>query len=1031
MKRFASILIAMAVMLTAGMAGAATLFWDGGTTNIPGNGDGASQGGAGTWNTTTQNWDAGASPHVAWDNTANSNDTVILAGSVGLVTLGEDINLGAMHFSVASTGYTVSNNTLNFSAGGLITATNNTVNQTIKSAINGSPTVRVNRGPSGAGYEGLIFAPSSGTQTLGVIYLPDALGGANDKAGVYLSGSTIGNTAASVTFTNASWQYGTLYKQGSGTWTVGNVNVGTVTITAGDLVSTGTVRTYYNGLQLNGGVFHYNNAGAVYNSLRMNGGSFDNSSGAAITTSTYNPAQIWGGNWTFIGVNGADSDLNLGTNAVTLTGSRSVTVSNALTTLTVGGVIGDGINYYSLTKQGAGTLALTTNNTYKGNTTVAAGTLSLSKACLYDAAAVSVSNGATLNLNYNGTDTVFGIFFDGTLAAVGEWGGPGSAAANKTNLLGGTGILYHNGGLVATNTWLWDGPNYGGIGDGSGAGGAGVWSTSSNNWDQGVVSRKVWNNTTNDVAIFRGAVGTVDLQSDITLGRILIDGASGYVIGSTPETNTLNFGGTNNQIYVNQATTTFRSGITGSPNLIAYCNSGNPVYLYPDSASMTLGDVTVGGVPNNPDFRIGGAATNNTIRRVISANQWSFLFKEGSGTWTVGNIDIGVLTLNAGTLVATGTVSFTYNGLSFGGNNASLILSNGASVVATARIDIFGTGLSSCTMTVVGGTGTSTFNGNGGDFGIGETYSSAATYNRLVIGAGGVVTNVGTLYVGRGGRYTSGWPSFNQLVVSDGGKLFANGSIRVGTITPSGNDNCNATNNTALIANGSVVRANGEIYVGALAPGYANGNGTYSFNSLTITNGGQLYSGSAASYIGRVASSYVNGKANGNTVTIAGSLNGTNAMWNLGGQPLYVGFTTNGPAIGNVLTVGAGGVATNISCLTVSGTNTLSVGAGGLVYANAVTNSGTMTVGIDSMVTPDCGCLVVAGNLNLSNTTLNIVTNSKPVSAAYVIASYGSLTGGFAATNGMPSLYIVNMNYKSLNQIALTAPPPGLTITLR
>lgn len=67
---------------------AADLFWDGGAVNIAGNGDGVSQGGAGVWNNTISNWDAGSGiPHVAW----NGTNTAVFGGAGGVVTLGAAI----------------------------------------------------------------------------------------------------------------------------------------------------------------------------------------------------------------------------------------------------------------------------------------------------------------------------------------------------------------------------------------------------------------------------------------------------------------------------------------------------------------------------------------------------------------------------------------------------------------------------------------------------------------------------------------------------------------------------------------------------------------------------------------------------------------------------------------------------------------------------------------------------------------------------------------------------------------------------
>jgi hypothetical protein len=222
-------------------------WWDGGTDDIGTDGDGASQGGAGTWDTTILNWDKGAEPHVAWNN--SNADNAIFGGTPGTVTVSGTIEVGNLHFA-NNGGYLIDGGTLNFAPGGVISNSYNAANHTITSTITGSPAVHTWDGP-GTGYEGLIFAPGTGhTQTLGVITNPINLGTA-DKAGVYLAGSTTGNSATSISYAGGD-KYGTVYKQGTGAWTTGSITTGALRVSDGTLAVNGTVTLDYSGLFMSG-----------------------------------------------------------------------------------------------------------------------------------------------------------------------------------------------------------------------------------------------------------------------------------------------------------------------------------------------------------------------------------------------------------------------------------------------------------------------------------------------------------------------------------------------------------------------------------------------------------------------------------------------------------------------------------------------------------------------------------------------------------------------------------------------------------
>lgn len=130
--------IALLLGLTAVPALAADRWWDGGTTNIGTAGDAASAGGAGTWNTTLQNWDQGSGlAHAAWDNA--KGDTAIFGGATaGTVTLGTAITANGLAILNSSGTYTISGSAITLTGSSpLITVTRN---GTISSKLSGSLT---------------------------------------------------------------------------------------------------------------------------------------------------------------------------------------------------------------------------------------------------------------------------------------------------------------------------------------------------------------------------------------------------------------------------------------------------------------------------------------------------------------------------------------------------------------------------------------------------------------------------------------------------------------------------------------------------------------------------------------------------------------------------------------------------------------------------------------------------------------------------------------------------------------------------
>jgi hypothetical protein len=357
--------------------------------------------------------------------------------------------------------------------------------------------------------------------------------------------------------------------------------------------------------------------------------------------------------------------------------------------------------------------------------------------------------------------------------------------------------------------------------------------------------------------------------------------------------------------------------------------------------------------------------------------------------------------------------------------NSSITITNGGRLFMNGEVQMGSTYYDSGydnstnnTITVVGGTTNSTFYGSSNSFDIGYAERPGAAENRVIIGSGGIMTNVGRhattpaydFVIGHGQSVAAPvLPSRNNsLTVQDGGRAYLLRNLSIGLADAGA---VTSVSNSLSVANGGFVNIPGYVRVGAIGNAGTNG-----YNSLTVTSGGQLVTG-ADSAIGYSAGSAAS-LARGNFAFVSGA----GSVWNLSGTTLRVGQIVAGTSTNNSLSVDSGGAVTNAGSIIVLSTNTVGLGNGGNIYATSMTMSSNsvLAVTLNDALSSQAGKMVVSGNLILTNAVLDI-TDTYSEQSSYLIATYGTRAGSFGQTNGLPAGWSVDYQYGGFNQIMLVA----------
>jgi len=836
-----------------------------------------------------------------------------------------------------------------------------------------------------------------------------SIGGNSDTVGaVTLADGNITGTTGLLT--------GSSYALQSGTATAILAGVGSANKTTSGTVTLSGANTYSGGTTLTLGQINLNHATAPGSgTLTILSGTLDNTSAGAITLSNNN-AQSWNGNFEFLG----SKDLNLGTGAVAMNATRTVTVTAG--NLTVGGVISG--SPFGLTKAGVGTLVLTGANTYSGATTVNAGTLSISTVANGGTASgLGNSSNAVGNLVLSGgtlaytgatasTDRSFTLT-NGTTSAISvtESGSnltiSGSTAAGNGSLTKlGSGTLTLSGATVYTGTTTIS---------------SGTLATSSNERMSDSSGIVVSSGATfllggvEGVGSIEGA-GTIDLGSfTLTTGTLNTSTLfSGNITGTGGLTKrgsgTLTLSGSNTytgatNIAGTAAISTLALGannsLSSSSALVVNSNNTGTAVLNLAGFNQTIASLATASLGSDRTATVTSSAAGSVVLTVDGADDTSFrgVIEDGSGTVGLTKNGSSALTL-VRTSTYTGATSIQGGSIILG--IADAIKQNSAvSIAGAGTLNLGGFGLSLASLS---GSGNITTSPTAGTETLSVLPSGDTTFSGIIAnnGSGLVALTVN----GSGTFRLSGANTYSGTTTLVAGSLHLNNDSAIGT-------------GTFLIQGGTLDSTSGSAK--SLSTNNAqNWNGNFAFagsNDLNLGSGAVTMNATRTVTV-TAGNLTVGGAISGSPFGLTKSGAGTLV---LSGANTYSGTTTASAgtlALGNVnalqnTTLDTGTSGSQAVTFTVAGTNTYLLG--GLLGADALDiGSNTISVGANNANTAYNGILSGTGGLtkngagSLTLSVANTYSGTTALNAGTLLLGNNSALGTSTlrlGTSGVTSIF--------------------------
>ncbi len=946
------------------------------------------------WDTSTANWSGST-----WNNATPDDATFGATATAGTVTLTENITAGNITFDVD--GYTIDTTNGNLTITNGITANGNATisganeiilggdntwdtasgkTLTVSSVISGGQALT----KSGAGTLNLSGTNSyTGTTTISAGTVVLAGGNAIADSGAVVTANvsgallqldaseTIGSLSGGGTDGGNVDLQGNTLTVGTGTYAGTILGTGNLTKSAGGKLTLSGDNTYTGTTTINGGTLDITGGSNNTSNFVVNSGILSINSGQTISTTAdihlESGAEFRFNRHMTIGGLSGSGDVIFGRRT-----NRNLTLNSGGETTIFSGTISESNDgFLSVFKNGSGNLTLSGTNTYRGATTVNAGTLILAGGnAIRDSGVVTTANALGALLQLNDSETIGGLTGGGSTGGIVDLQSntltidiaDGSTRVFTGNIEGTGGSLTIAGNgtqtLAGTNTYT------------------GTTTILSGNL-------RVQNANaiadTGAVAIADEATATLELISNETIGSLSGGGSNGGTVNLGIRTLTVG----------NAANTTFAGNIVGdSANArLTKVGSGNltlsGVNTYTGTTTVSAGSLILDG--GNAIADVGVVTTANTLGARLQLND-----DETIGGLTGGGANGGIVDLQSNTLtiditdgssrVFTGNIEGGLGGLTISGNGTQTLAGTntytGTTTVNSGTLQLqLGNAIADTGAVVIADEATATLKllntetigslsgggANGGtvDLGsrtltVGDTTNT--TFSGNIIGTAGGLTKAGTGNLTLSGTNTfSGTTTINvgALILAGGNALADDGAV---TITDGTGSllQLDADETIGSLSDGGTLGGNIDLQAHTLT---LNHTGTRDFAGSIQGTGGLIKLGS-----GRLDLEGTN-TYSGATVIEAGSLFlfGTNT------SPSYTvknGGTLRVQSLNSLsdssadVEVEAGGTFAIVPATNIGGLS----GSGDLVYLRGNNSNKTLSVGNGDETT------IFSGNISESNT---------------------------------------------------------------